>query len=240
VRAWFDTRLEDTRPLVKDANEHLRGRDALRADVPRIGPGPDAKFCGTALDLLVRMTLRSRGWSAAPSRGALRLQYTHGMDRAVEIAGETADRIAALEPATRSADEVDGGEVVPLRALLARYEQAGRSEFAAGQVAGRLRGVRPTLAATIDTRPSLMSTCIAARRTRTSVAFQRIQTLQGEGGVPFGPPPSVLCDGGHAGVACYTVTSRSRGTVTTARLVCDLSATATGEGVPSRRSCRGG
>jgi hypothetical protein len=170
VRAWFDTRLEDTRPLVKDANEHLRGRDALRADVPRIGPGPDAKFCGTALDLLVRMTLRSRGWSAAPSRGALRLQYTHGMDRAVEIAGETADRIAALEPATRSADEVDWGEVVPLRALLARYEQAGRSEFAAGQVAGRLRGVRPTLAATIDTRPSLMSTCIAARRTRTSVA----------------------------------------------------------------------
>ena len=70
VRAWFDTRLEDTTPLVKDANERLRIRDALRADVPRIGSGADAKFCGTALDLLVRMTLRERGWSAAPSRGA--------------------------------------------------------------------------------------------------------------------------------------------------------------------------
>lgn len=36
---------------------------------------------------------------------------------------------------------------MPLCALLARYEQAGRSEFAAGQLAGRLLDVEPTLAA---------------------------------------------------------------------------------------------
>lgn len=30
VRAWFDARLENTTPLVKHANEHLRVRDALR------------------------------------------------------------------------------------------------------------------------------------------------------------------------------------------------------------------
>ena len=46
VRAWLDARLEDTAPLVKDANERLRIRDALRADAPRIGPGAAAKFCG--------------------------------------------------------------------------------------------------------------------------------------------------------------------------------------------------
>lgn len=40
------------------------------------------------------------------------------------------------------------------------------------------------------------------QHTHVGRAFQRIQTLQGEGGVPFGLRLALPCDGGHTGAAC--------------------------------------
>jgi len=67
--------------------------------------------------------------------------------RALDIAAEAADRIVALEPATRAANDVDWGAVAPLCALLARYEQAARSPFAAASIAARLQHAEPALEA---------------------------------------------------------------------------------------------
>lgn len=53
----------------------------------------------TAPDLLVRATLATHPWSAAPTCGAGHLGYDDGVTGAVLTAGETAAQIAALGPA---------------------------------------------------------------------------------------------------------------------------------------------
>lgn len=107
VRAWFARRLPRTKPLVSEANRALRTRGSLTSAVVASGvleSGPalpatanDQRLVGTTLDLLVRTTLADDGWSAAPTRGALRVA-AEGAPEAIKIASEITDPAAAAHP----------------------------------------------------------------------------------------------------------------------------------------------
>ena len=88
----------------------------------------DQRLVGTTLDLLVRTTLADDGWSAAPTRGALRA--AEGAAEAITIASEITDRLHRLIPARLTSTAREGREVAALCVLLARFEQARRSRHA--------------------------------------------------------------------------------------------------------------
>jgi len=71
VRPWFDTRLADTAPLVKDANEHLRVRDREPLSQPNGRSCAYAAFLPRAAwtGTLRFSRTRSRGEARVPREG---------------------------------------------------------------------------------------------------------------------------------------------------------------------------
>ena len=154
VRVWFARRLPHTKPLVSEANRALRTPGTSTSAVVASGvldSGPalpatanDQRLVGTTLDLLVRTTLADEGWSAAPTRGALRIA-AEGAAEAIMIASEISDRLRRLTPAWLTPTAPEWREVAALCVLLARFEQAGRSHHATLWVVERLHSVAPTI-----------------------------------------------------------------------------------------------
>lgn len=154
IRGWFAGRLPHTSAVVLEANRALRLAPATSAtpgELRRIPVLPttaaDPRLVGTALDLLVRATLASSRWSAAPTVGAMRLE-NEGIVGALDVARQTSARLQYLAPAQLLPSAGEWREVATLCVLLARFEQAGRSLQATDWVAERLRAVvGPTIAA---------------------------------------------------------------------------------------------
>jgi hypothetical protein len=116
---------------VSEANRTLRAPGTSTSAVVASGvleSGPalpatanDQRLVGTALDLLVRTTLADDGWSAAPTRGALRIA-AEGTPGAITIASEISDRLRRLTSAQLTPNAPEWREVSALCVLLARFE----------------------------------------------------------------------------------------------------------------------
>jgi hypothetical protein len=105
-------------------------------------------LAGTALDLLVRATIAEdalRG--SAASLGAGEIAYGPGIPPAIAVELQAVSRVNALQPWDRELAPGEWRGLARLYLLLARFEQAARSEAAVRYATDRVRDAPPTLAA---------------------------------------------------------------------------------------------
>jgi hypothetical protein len=160
VLQWFKQRLPNTGAIVRRTNHALRTQPIdpqrvaagrfrvvpLPAEAPFLPfRGADAPLAGTALDLLVRATLRRNALRGSRvATGASRLSIGNRLPPAIFIAVEAMDRIDSPRP---DADPggVDWEELATLVVLVARFEQASRSDAAVMAVRSLVTHAEETL-----------------------------------------------------------------------------------------------
>jgi hypothetical protein len=157
LRGWFATRLPHTAAVAKAANHALRGPANQRTEQlitlgrPRQPLLPcraaDHALAGTALDLLVRVTLHPGALEhTVGGRGSGRIAVGSGVPPAIGIELEAIARIAALRLWEPSLPDDGWRELAELCVLLARFEQASRSHHAVLLARTRVATAAPTLA----------------------------------------------------------------------------------------------
>jgi hypothetical protein len=156
LHKWFAARLPNTPAVAKEANHALRGpANQITGQIvtlgrPRQPPQPcrarDDRLAGTALDLLLRATLRPRALEhAIGGRGSGRIVVGPGIPPAIGIELEALARIHALRPWEPDFREQRWREVAELCVLLARFEQASRSDHVVELARTRVATADPTL-----------------------------------------------------------------------------------------------
>ena len=150
MRAWLAERLPHTVGVGRRANATL-GTRARPVHVPRV-PGADPGLVGTAVDLLLRAALVSRGLATSEvARVGGRVAIGSGPPLTASL-GDVLAEASALAPEVAAAGGDDGwARLGALMVTLGRFEQATRSLAAHRALAERLRSTpSPSPAALVE------------------------------------------------------------------------------------------
>ena len=144
IRRWFEARLPNTRGVVSNANKRICGDP--RRPCPLAPPtGSDSAVVGTALDFVVRSSLRADALQDTfATRGAAEVAKWRGCD-SVRIEREAVEAISALSPSRRKLAPTQLAHLCRMCVVLARFEQFFRVGPRVWGVVGHPLADGPTL-----------------------------------------------------------------------------------------------